>query len=154
MESDGYAVTSVVGEHACGSWSYTVGLSSHLGGPELLVWGLNRDLACRLLTAAITGLGGSIPPVRERAVRHDLGVDDLIPGRRFCLVDVDPQLVSDTFLVSVAHHFELVAAPVQGVVQLVVSDRFGLMPWHHEYDGPAQCLLDDLPEARRWLAAC
>ena len=154
VESVGYGVTAVVGAAPFSSWSHTVGLSSRLSGPELVVWGLNEDLAERLLTAAVEGFGGVVPPVRDRAVRHEFGAGAVAPGRTFCLVEVDERLVDGTRLLRTAHDLDWLVTPVRGAVQLVVSDRFGQMPWHHEYDGPAQCHLDDIAVAERWFSVC
>jgi hypothetical protein len=143
IESHGHSVIGVQGSHAP-SFSYTVGLFKEFGF-ELFCIGLSPKHAMVIFN--------DIANVLRDGGRIDFNVaDDRFSNLPCMFVEADQR--AHEYVIQADDFFD---TPVR-VVQMVLSDRAGLLPGHRDYDqaymGPLQPLLftmGDKPlEPRSW----
>ncbi|WP_298805857.1 DUF4262 domain-containing protein [uncultured Pseudokineococcus sp.] len=119
VEEHGWSHQSVEADTTGPSFSYTIGLTREDGHPEVLVSGLDPDVACGVLHAVVDHVrsGNRITAGTE----VDLGHDDVW---RVVRVRRPQRLVTAQEVFATPGHAGLVPA-----LQLVWPDHAGLWPW-------------------------
>ena len=120
IEAEGWLIQSVTGDRLHAPFAYTVGLTD-FDLPELVVTGLRRGLACRLLDAVAEHSLHSEPPNPGERIQLNSGP----------LVEVVQLEHPD------AHLFTAVAlrGPDIAALQLVWADDRGRWPWERGHRG-------------------
>ena len=116
----GWHCIGVVGDHKHEPFTYTIGLFQSYGHPELLVYGLPRDIAHSVLAIAAEAAATGTP------IDLDKPTDMLLEGYPCVFVPVP--------LVQYAEHVGFARWYYAGdsfpVQQVVWPSKDGLFPWH------------------------
>lgn len=121
----GHTVIYVPGEHGRPSFAYTIGLHSTYDAPELLVFGLDFELAKGLLNDVAQKLNNG-----QRFADGEL-IED-IANLPFAFKDVLPSVAG--FYARQAMFWYEQRGITPSFQQFVVPDRNGNFPWHQGYE--------------------
>ena len=118
----GWHCMSVLGNETREPFSYTIGLFQTFGHPELLIYGLPRDIAHSVLGIAAAAAA------RGQAIDLSRPTQELIEGCLCSFVPV-PLAAYAAHLAAARWYHEGDAFPVQ---QVVWPSNTGQFPWHPE----------------------
>jgi len=122
IQKYGWHCLNVLADDGHEPFSYTIGLFHTYGYPELLIYGLPRDVAHSVLTIAADAVAGGKPlDVLEPT-------DELIEDYRCVFVPVPLAEYPEHFGFA-RWYYEGDTFPVQ---QVVWPSKVGLFPWHPE----------------------